>query len=95
MMRKSNATAADAEALDGADGDLFHVLPGPRQPRPELQMPAQRPQIHVATGAALRILEVEAGAESFGAAGQHHHRGRPVIFEGVGRSREFTQRVGR
>ena len=38
--------AADAKTLDGADGDLLHLLPGPRQPRSEFQVPAQRAEIH-------------------------------------------------
>ena len=66
--------AADTEALDGADGDLLHLLPGPGHARAELQVPAQRAEVHGAARPALGVLEVEAGGEGFCAAGQHHHR---------------------
>ena len=78
--RQSHA-AADAKAFDGADRDLLHVLPGPRQPRSEFQVPAQRAEVHGLAGPAFGVLEVEAGAERLGAAGQHHDRGRVVILK--------------
>ena len=87
--------AADAKALDGADGDLLHLLPGPRQPRPELQMPAQRAEIHGLARAAFGILQVEAGAEGFCAAGQHHDRGLRIILKAARGIGELAHRLRR
>jgi hypothetical protein len=60
--RERNA-AADAEAFDRGDGDLVHLLPGAGEPGAELQMPAQRPDVHGLARAALGILQIKAGAE--------------------------------
>src|SRR6266581_880810 len=95
MTRKSSDAAADAEALDGADRDLLHLLPGTAQSRSQFEMPAQRTDIHGAARPAFGVLQVEAGAERLGAAGEHHHRRFAVVLEtarGVG---ELTQRLGR
>ena len=64
--------AADTKPLDGADGDLLHLLPGPRKPRPELQVPPQGADIHGFARAAFGVFEVEAGGKRFRAAGEHH-----------------------
>ena len=55
--------AADAKALDGADGNLLHLLPGAGQPRSEFQVPAQRADIHRLARPALGIPEVETSTE--------------------------------
>src|SRR5882724_2364688 len=58
-------------------------------------MPAQRTDIHGAAGPAFGVLQVEAGAERLGAAGEHHDRRFAVVLKtarGVG---ELTQRLGR
>ena len=73
--------AADAEPFDGADGDLLHVLPCAGQPRTQFEVSAQRAEVHGLTGAAFGILEVEAGGECVGAAGQHDHGGGSIILK--------------
>ena len=92
--RQRNA-AADAKALDGADRDLLHLLPGAGQPRPEFQVPAQRPDIHGPARAAFGVLQIEAGAERLGAAGQHHDGGLAVILEAARGIGELAQRFRR
>ncbi len=84
--------AADAKSFDGADGDLLHFLPGPRQPRPKPQMPAQRSDIHGRARPAFGVLEVEPGAECLGTAGQHDHGSFAVILETARGIGELTQR---
>ena len=48
--------AANTEALDGADGNLLHLLPGAGQPRSQFQMPPQRTDIHAAARPAFGVL---------------------------------------
>src|SRR5439155_26197243 len=79
----------------GADGDLLHLLPGTGQPRSELEVPAQRPDIHGAARPALGIFQVEPGAECLGAAGEHHHRSLAVVLKMAGGVSELTQRLRR
>src|SRR2546427_220797 len=69
--------AADAEAFDGADRDLLHLLPGTAQSRSQFEMPAQRTDIHGAARPAFGVLQVEAGAERLGAAPRPTFRCRP------------------
>ena len=87
--------AADAEPLDGADGDLLHLVPGVGQPRSQLQVPAQRAEIHGPARPAFGVLEVEAGGERIRAAGEHHDRSFTVVFEAARRISELTQRFRR
>src|ERR1700685_54328 len=54
ITRKSSAT--DAKSLDRADGDLLHLLPGPGQPRPQLEVVTQGTEIHGPARAAFRVL---------------------------------------
>jgi len=58
-------------------------------------MPAQRTEIHRSTRPALRVLQVEAGAERLVAAGEHHDRGVVVVLETARRGGELTQRFRR
>ncbi len=86
---------ASAKSFDGADGDLLYLLPGAAQSRSQFEVPAQRTDIHGAARPAFGVLQVEAGAERLGAAGEHHDRRFAVVLEtacGVG---ELTQRLGR
>ena len=45
--------------------------------------------------AAFRVFQVEAGAERFGAAGQHHDRGRAIILKTARGIGELAQRFRR
>jgi hypothetical protein len=87
--------ATDAKAFDGADGDLLHFLPCPRQPRSEFQVASQRAEVHGFAGATFRILQVKAGGERFGAAGQHYDRSRVVILKTSRGVRELAHRLRR
>jgi len=82
--------AADTKALDRADGDLLHLLPGVAEPWPEFQMPAQRSDIHGLARFAFRILQVESGAERLGAAGQHHDRSVAIVLKTAGGGGELA-----
>ena len=87
--------AADAKTLDGADGDLLHLLPGAGEPRSQLQMPAQRADIHGAARASFGVLQVEPGAERLGTAGEHHDRSIAVVLKTARGIGELTQRLRR
>src|SRR5205823_5601095 len=87
--------AADTKAFDGADGDLLQVLPGPRQPRPELQVSAQGAEIHGLPRPAFGILQVKACAKGFGAAREHHDGSVAIILEAPRGIGELAQRFRR
>src|ERR1700736_3637744 len=87
--------AADAKALNGADGDLLHLLPGAAQPRPEFQVPSQRAEVHGFARTTFGVLQIEARAERPGSAGEHHDRGVAVVLEAARRLGELTHRFRR
>ena len=58
-------------------------------------MPAQRADIHGPARAALGVLQIEAGAERFCAARQHHDRGLAVILKAARGIGQLAQRFRR
>jgi len=73
--------AADAKSLDGADGDLLHLLPGAAQTWSKFQVPAQRAEVHGFARTTFGVLQIEARAERPGSAGEHHDGGVAVVLE--------------
>jgi len=99
MTRKSSATASATpppmQNPSMAPMVICSLLPGAAQSRSQFEVPAQRTDIHGAARPAFGVLQIEAGAERLGAAGEHHDRRFAVVLEtacGVG---ELTQRLGR
>src|ERR1700730_18193832 len=92
--RQSHA-ATNAKPFDGADGDLLHLLPRAGQPRSELQVPAQRTDVHGFARAAFGIFQSKLGAERLGPAGERHDGGVAVVLEAARGLGELTRRLRR